>query len=462
MLETIELRNNWVWSTLEECVEILDKKRIPVNKTERLKRIKGRKESELVPYYGATGQVGWIDDFIFNEELVLLGEDGAPFLDPLKDVAYIIRGKSWVNNHAHVLKAIESIITNQYLCYYLNKFDFREYVTGTTRLKLNQSMMRKIPIPIPPLSEQVRIVGRVEELFSRLDAGVRSLQAAQIELEQYRQTTLKQAYTGKITQKWRVNHEDDINTASKVLDKFKLEITEQEAHWIIPDSWKWPPFKTIADINPKLPYDLDDEVDVTFIPMKAVEKETGKIDFTESRKYGEVKKGYTKFIDNDIIFAKITPCMENGKIAITRGLSNRVGVGSTEFHVIRMKDESLLNQFYYYFLLQKWFRSLAEQHFTGTVGHRRVPTDFMKDVLVPLPPFGEQVRIVEIIEECFSFINQTEINIENSFKKIIRLKQSILKKAFEGRLVPQDSRDEPVSVLLEHIKALKSKQGKLK
>lgn len=87
-----------------------------------------------VPYYGATGQVGWIDNHIFDEELVLLGEDGAPFLDRLRPVAYVIRGKSWVNNHAHVLRGVSC--SNGFLLHQLNAVDYRPFVTGTTRLKL--------------------------------------------------------------------------------------------------------------------------------------------------------------------------------------------------------------------------------------------------------------------------------------------------------------------------------------
>ena len=97
-----ELSNGWVWTTLASCAEILDSQRVPINAKERETRIRGKPESELYPYYGATRQVGWIDDYLFDEELVLLGEDGAPFLDFLKDTAYLVKGKSWVNNHAHV------------------------------------------------------------------------------------------------------------------------------------------------------------------------------------------------------------------------------------------------------------------------------------------------------------------------------------------------------------------------
>src|SRR5208337_1604653 len=101
-----------------------------VNSDERSSRVGN------IPYFGATGQVGWIDDFLFDEELLLVGEDGAPFLDKSKQISYVIRGKSWVNNHAHVLRAKSDRTSNDFLKYFFDQFDFSDYVNGTTRLKL--------------------------------------------------------------------------------------------------------------------------------------------------------------------------------------------------------------------------------------------------------------------------------------------------------------------------------------
>ena len=163
------MSSNWNVVPFTEAVDICDTLRKPINSSERASRIKGKEQSELYPYYGATGQVGFIDDYITDGEYVLLGEDGAPFLDAFSKKAYIISGKTWVNNHAHVLK---SKTNNKFLCYYLNSFNYKGYVSGTTRLKLTQAEMKRIPVPVPPLSEQERIVARIEELFSQLDAGV--------------------------------------------------------------------------------------------------------------------------------------------------------------------------------------------------------------------------------------------------------------------------------------------------
>ena len=168
----------------EQAVEIWDTLRKPVNAKERQSRIEGKDIGELYPYYGATGQVGYIDGYISGGEYVLLGEDGAPFLQPTATKAYLIHGKAWVNNHAHVLR---SKYNNAFLCYYLNSFDYQGFVSGTTRLKLTQAAMKQIPIPAPPLSEQKRIVSRIEELFSQLDASVAELKTAKERLKVYRQ-----------------------------------------------------------------------------------------------------------------------------------------------------------------------------------------------------------------------------------------------------------------------------------
>ena len=176
---------------LEQAADILDSYRKPVNSKERLNLIKGKPLDELFPYYGATGQVGWIDSFLTDGEYILLGEDGAPFLNPYAEKAYIIYGKTWVNNHAHILR---SKTNNEFLCYYLNYFNYKNYVSGITRLKLTQAQMRKIPIPNIPSDEQSRIVASIEELFSELDKAVDTLKTTKEQLEVYRQTILVDAF----------------------------------------------------------------------------------------------------------------------------------------------------------------------------------------------------------------------------------------------------------------------------
>ena len=156
----------WAICSLEQVANILDNLRKPINSNERNARINNKHESELFPYYGATGQVGFIDDYLIDGSYLLLGEDGAPFLDKNATKAYSIEGKCWVNNHAHILKPLCNF---NYLMYYLNQVDYKDYVNGSTRLKLTQSDMRSIKILLPPMAEQERISTKVKELFYFLD-----------------------------------------------------------------------------------------------------------------------------------------------------------------------------------------------------------------------------------------------------------------------------------------------------
>ena len=185
------MKNKWKYVPLCDAVDICDNHRKPINSKERAKRIDGKTEEELYPYYGATGQVGYIDDYITDGEYVLLGEDGAPFLSTFAEKAYIISGKAWVNNHAHVLQSKGS---NKFLCYYLNHFNYKGYVSGTTRLKLTQAQMKTIPVPVPPHDEQELIVARIEELFSELDNGVETLRKTKQQLAVYRQAVISAAF----------------------------------------------------------------------------------------------------------------------------------------------------------------------------------------------------------------------------------------------------------------------------
>ena len=159
------LPQGWVVCRLEDVCQICDNQRQPINSTERQERKK--RAQTLYPYYGATGQVDWIDDYMLDGTFILLGEDGAPFLEKFADKAYVVGGKIWVNNHAHILKPNCDIT---YLTYYLNRYDYSKCVNGSTRLKLTQAEMKNMTIVLPPLVEQHRIAGRIENIFRMLDA----------------------------------------------------------------------------------------------------------------------------------------------------------------------------------------------------------------------------------------------------------------------------------------------------
>ena len=130
---------------LGEICDILDSKRKPVTKRDRV--------SGKYPYYGASGILDYVNDYIFDEKLVLIGEDGAKWEQGEKS-SFIAEGKYWVNNHAHVIRPNRSIVLDEWIVYFLNFSDLTKYTTGLTVPKLNQERLRSIKIPIPPLPEQ--------------------------------------------------------------------------------------------------------------------------------------------------------------------------------------------------------------------------------------------------------------------------------------------------------------------
>ena len=154
----------WEKKKLGDIVQFLDNKRKPLEQSER---IHGK-----YPYYGASGIIDYINNYIFDEELVLLSEDGANIIDRNYPICYIATGKYWVNNHAHILSPK---IDFEFLQYSLNQIDYSEYVNGSTRLKLTQTDMRSIKIMLPPLAEQKRIKSKIQILFSQLDLMMESL-----------------------------------------------------------------------------------------------------------------------------------------------------------------------------------------------------------------------------------------------------------------------------------------------
>ena len=161
-----EIPESWCWTRLNHITINHDSYRKPINSSDRKNRIVGKEKSKLYPYYGATGQVGLIDDYLFDGEYILLGEDAAPFLDKNAQKAYMIIGKSWVNNHAHILKPL---ILSKYLTHCLNSINYLNYVYGTTRLKLTQENMNKILIPVPPFKEQQRLIHKIDSIMGSIN-----------------------------------------------------------------------------------------------------------------------------------------------------------------------------------------------------------------------------------------------------------------------------------------------------
>lgn len=185
-----ELPEGWVWVRLGEVVINRDDERVPLAKEERQKR---RGEYD---YYGASGVIDKIDDFLFDKPLLLIGEDGANLINRSTPIAFVANGKYWVNNHAHVIDSIDFIIL-KYLEVHINAIDLRPYVTGTAQPKMNQTKLNIIPIALPPLNEQKRIVTKVDELMRLCNELEEQISQSKEESERLMQAVLQEAFEGK-------------------------------------------------------------------------------------------------------------------------------------------------------------------------------------------------------------------------------------------------------------------------
>lgn len=202
----------------------------------------------------------------------------------------------------------------------------------------------------------------------------------------------------------------------------------------LPTGWVEATLDELCEFNPKHDPETNRALEVNFVPMPAVDDETGTIvDKSNMRPLSEVWKGYTHFSDRDVIFAKITPCMENGKIAVARDLANGMACGSTEFHVLRSKGAAEPD-FLWRFLRRKSYRQIAERSMTGAVGQRRVPRQFLEATVLPLPPLAEQKRIVAKLDALNAKSARARTELTRIETLVSRYKQAVLSRAFSGEL----------------------------
>ena len=193
----------------------------------------------------------------------------------------------------------------------------------------------------------------------------------------------------------------------------------------LPNGWARTTLGEVHDLNPRHPKETARTQSVSFVPMPAVSDETGRIESQETRELETVWKGYTHFREHDVLFAKITPCMENGKIALAEGLLNGIGCGTTEFHVLRGRgatDPKLV----WYFLRDKSFRIDAERSMTGAVGQRRVPKSYLEKHPFPLPPLAEQKRIVEKLDSLTTASTEARTALTRVESLVEHYKEAVL------------------------------------
>jgi type I restriction enzyme, S subunit len=287
-----------------------------------------------------------------------------------------------------------SILDTHYLFYYLkSKSNYIESRgKGATVKGITIDVISKMDIKLPNLSEQKKIVNILRTAQELIEKRKYQIEA----LDQLTQSVFLEMFGSIQGEKLPLSELCEIN----------------------------PPKREVAD--------LKEDTIVSFIPMANV-SENGEIDLSETRNLGEVYKGFTYFKENDVLFAKITPCMENGKGAIAKNLTNEVGFGSTEFHVLRPK-EGITSEWLYYLTTLPKFRQQAEKNMTGSAGQKRVPKQFFDKYKVNKPTIESQEEFKKIILK----INSQKEMLKKSLAILDTNFQSLMQRAFKGELFTEE------------------------
>ena len=224
----------------------------------------------------------------------------------------------------------------------------------------------------------------------------------------------------------------------------------------LPQQWAMVSLADLVDFNPKHSPTTPDSTEVTFVPMAAVSETRPQLDVSQTKAFGAVRKGFTHFADGDVLFAKITPCMENGKGGVAMGLRNGIGCGTTELVVMRPRD-ALDPLFLYRFLAQPSVRAAARENFTGTAGQARVPASFLQELAIPVPPLDEQRRIVAKLEKLLGRVDACRQRLAKIPALLKRFRQSVLAAACSGRLTADWRKEnpnvEPATTIIDRLKA---------
>ena len=305
-----------------------------------------------------------------------------------------------------------------------------------------------------------------------------------------RELILELAVRGRLSERRPADQDEPLWRAFLSNLKSSNPDIADSAPFSIPGEWRW---GTLSDLgSSRVRNDAPDNRRASFIPMAMIQAKHGASVRWEERPWGEIKKGFTHFADGDVVMAKITPCFENGKSAIVRGLVNGIGAGTTELHVFRRSSELVLPEYVLLYIKSRDFISRGERVMTGSAGQKRVPRDYFDGSPFPLPPLAEQKRIVakvdELMAQCDRLETQlkardekhavlaraalarfaespTTANLELLFHDSFAitpadLRKTILTLAVQGHLVPQDPSDEPAEKTLARVLSDRERQEK--
>lgn len=390
-----KLPEEWEVVRLGEIVNIYDKQRIPLDSEFRL-TIKGN-----IPYCGATGVIDYINDYIFDGEYLLIAEDGGNF-GRFEKTAYMMKGKFWANNHVHILRGRDDISDNNFLMYFMNFQDISCYISGSTREKLNQELLKSIIITLPPLPEQRKIA----EILETADKAIEKTDAIIEKYRRIKQGLMQDLLTKGIDEKGQIRSEETHKFKDSPLGR-------------LPEEWEVVRLGEIATVKKdkkmpsrKLPY----------IGLENIESNTGKLlDIIDA---STIKGIASVFNSGDVLFGKLRPNLKKFHYAKMEGFC------STEILVIMPIKSSLMDTIFLYLIIQSpAFLNLAEAKVYGTK-MPRTSWDILERFIFPLPPLPEQHRIASVLSQIDEVIEKEERYKE----KLERIKQGLMQDLLTGEV----------------------------
>ena len=314
----------------------------------------------------------------------------------------------------------------------------KEQVPGGIKTEIKPKHLLPLTVEFPTtLREQQAIVEDLIHKFSQLD-DLSSAHSSQLDLiKKIRKQILSDAMRGKLAPQ---NPDDE--PASELLKRIKTEKTKlgkkekplpeikpEEIPFEIPENWTWCRLGEVCIVNPR--NKADDETDSGFSPMPLIYSEYNRnLDF-EIKKWKQIKSGFTHFADNDVIVAKITPCFQNSKAAVVKGLPNKIGAGSTELYTFRALN-NIVPEYIYAFVKNPDLLKEGERIMRGVAGQQRVPRDFFENKLIPLPPLSEQQCIVSKIDELMELCDALEVNVRNNQEYVQMLYKEVLREGLQS------------------------------
>ena len=478
-----ELPRGWLRTSLGEICIRITKGSTPTSygytyKKDGIKFIKTENIAE-------NGNVGNINDFIDGATNLFLKRSILELNDILFSIAGTIGRVGYIqekdlpantNQALGITRCPRDFISNKYIFHFLKSPFIQkravDSIVGVGRANISLTNLGEFVIPLPPFPEQHRIVAKIDELFTKLDAGIESLKKVKAELKRYRQAVLKYAFEGKLTQEWREANKGKIEPASFLLERVKEERKKnakgkyKEFSPIdtsklpeLPEGWVW---TRIGEIARMIQYGTsekagDDSTGVPVIRMGNIYD--GKIIFGNLKYF---PKGWSQVNDfilrgGDILFNRTNSMELVGKTAVYKDNYPQAVFAS---YLIRVRVN---NHFYIPEMISFFINSFYGKRYIASVvsqqvGQANVNGTKLSLMPIPLLSLSEQQKIVEEIESRLSIADNLEKVAEQSLKQSDRLRQGILKRAFEGKLVPQDPTDEPAEKLLERIKEEKTKR----